>query len=107
MTRRDEKPFILFHRSRFIYNIMPRNASGWQQIGIWMALLVPIMVVFNEYVADRPDGPELYPALVAFLLATTVWAIGGIMWTRARAEVVDIQELLRLKREQERKRRRR
>jgi hypothetical protein len=33
------------------------------------------------------------------------WTVGGIWWMKARAEVVDLQELLKLKRELDRKKR--
>lgn len=101
-----EKPFILIRRNRFIFNITPRNASGWWQMGIWTVLLAPVVFLFHRYTDGLAEGPQLTRAVAVFLLATTVWAVGGIWWMKARAEVVDVEQLLRQQREAARKGRR-
>lgn len=101
-----EKPFILIRRNRFIFNITPRNASGWWQMGIWTVLLAPVVLVFHRHTDGLAEGPQLTRAVVIFLLATAVWAISGILWMKARAEVVDVEALLRHQREAARKGRR-
>ena len=89
------KPFVLIRRGRFLFNIQPRNALGWMQTGIWMALFAPAAYLFQRYAAGLPEGPALTRATVIFLLFTMVWAVCGTAWMKARAEVVDAGPLLR------------
>jgi hypothetical protein len=100
--REQEKPFILFRRNRFIYNITPRNASGWMQMGVWMALFVPLVAGFAAYDSTRAADSAFGLADAVFLLVVLVWATGGIMWMKARAEVIDVDQVIRQKREAER-----
>lgn len=93
--REPEKPFILIRRNRFIFNITPRNASGWMQMGVWMALLAPAVYVFYRYTEGLPQGSQVTAATALFLGATGLWAVGGIVWMKARAEVIDVEQLLR------------
>jgi hypothetical protein len=101
--RDQEKPFILFRRNRFIFNIAPRNASGWMQFSVWMALFVPMVVGFAAYDEARPADSSFGPADAVFLLAVLAWAAGGIIWMRARAEVIDVDQVIKQKRGAERK----
>lgn len=105
MSSRNEKPFILVRRGRFIFNITPRNASGWIQMGVWMALFAAMTAGFSRFDEARPAGSTFGAADAAFLVCVLVWAIGGVWWMRARSEVVDLEQMLKLKREAERKRR--
>ncbi len=104
--RDSEKTFILFRRNRFIYNITPRNASGWMQMGVWMALFVAMIAGFAAYDSARMADDAFGTVDAVFLLGVLVWAVGGILWMRTRSEVVDVEELLRFKREAQRKSRR-
>jgi len=104
--RDQDKPFVLYRKGPMNFTIVPRGARGWAQFGVWMALLVPPCLWFTDYAASHGEGPALYAGLAGFLGMTLVWTVGGIAWMKARAEVVDVNELLKLKREQERKHRR-
>ena len=100
-----EKPFILYRSGRGSFKIVPRNGEGWRQTIIWMALMVPLTGGFIWFASRHPEGTPHYIGLALYLAATMAWAIGGILWMRPRSEIVDLEELLALKREQERKRR--
>lgn len=104
--REQEKPFILFRRNRFIYNITPRNASGWMQMGVWMALFAAMTVGFAAFDSARPADSAFGAPDAVFLVSLLVWTVGGIWWMKARAEVIDVNEVIRQKREAERKTRR-
>lgn len=104
--RDQDKPFVLYRRGPMNFTIVPRGISGWAQFGLWMALLVPLVVWFDAYAASRGEGAPIDAGLALFLGAMLVWTVGGVWWMRARAEVVDVAEMLRLKREAERKPRR-
>lgn len=90
-----DKPFVLVRRGRFLFNIRPRNALGWMQMGIWMALFAPAAYLFQRYAAGLAEGGALTRATVVFLLFATFWAAGGMVWMKARAEVIDAGPLLR------------
>jgi hypothetical protein len=108
MTMRDqEKPFILTRYRWGGFNIEPRNARGWRLMLTWLALPLPLIAGFALFAEKQPDSPAFAAVLAVFILGMALWGVGGIIWMRARAEVVDVQALLRLKREQERKQRRR
>lgn len=102
-----DKPFVLYRRGPMNFTIVPRGVKGWVQLVIWMALLVPPLLWLNDYAAAYGEERALYPGLAAFMGMVLVWSLGGIAWMRPRAEVVDVDELLKLKREAERRRDRR
>ncbi|WP_143738160.1 hypothetical protein [Erythrobacter donghaensis] len=90
-----DKPFVMYRRSRYNFNIVPRGAKGWVQLGIWLVLLAPPTIAFETY-ADALEGTrEFYIALGLYLLTVLVWSLALIRWTMARAEVIDIEKLLR------------
>lgn len=105
MMRDEDKPFILTRYGRWSFKIAPRNAMGWRQTLIWMALLAPTTGGFFWFASNTPEGPAFKFGLVVYLVAMAAWGTGGTMWMKARAEVVDIEELLKLKREVDAKRR--
>lgn len=103
--RNEDKPFVLYRKGPMNFTIVPRGAKGWVQFGVWMALLVPIMIVFTIHAKAYEGTPAFFFGLALFLGTTLVWSLAMIWWMKARAEVVDLAEMLKLKREQERKRR--
>lgn len=105
MVREQDKPFILYRSGKGSIKIVPRGSEGWRQTIIWMAMIVPITGLFIWFASEQPEGSRLYVGLALYLIATMAWGIGGIISMRARAEVVNLEELLKLKREHDRKRR--
>ena len=103
--RDEDKPFIMYRRGRFGFSIAPRNGEGQRQTLIWMTLLVPIVGLLFWFLSKDPGDTAFGIGLAAYIAAMLAWGIGGALWMRARAEVVDLEELLKLKREQDRKRR--
>jgi hypothetical protein len=105
MMREEDKPFILTRYGWGGFNIEPRNARGWRLMLTWLALPLPLIGGFALFAEKQSESPAFAAVLAVFIFAMALWGIGGVMWMRARAEVVDVQALLRLKREQERKQR--
>ncbi len=103
--REEDKPFVLYRKSAFNFTITPRGVKGWTQFAVWMALLVPLLVWFDGYSAAHAGGPGFAKGMALFIGGMLFWTVGGIWWMRARAEVVDLDAMLKLKREQDRKRR--
>ena len=67
-----------------------------------VVFLVPT-VVFAIYDESLNGRPEFWVAVALYLVWTLVWSRASIRWMKARAELIDVEELL--KREQERSRR--
>ena len=105
--RDEDKPFVLYRKGPMNFTIVPRGVRGWTQFGVWMALLVPLLLWFADYAAKHGEGPNFFIGLALYLGGMLIWTVGGIWWMKARAEVVDVNELLKLKREQDRKKRHR
>lgn len=100
-----DKPFVLYRRGPRNFTIMPRGKAGWTQFGVWVVVFAVPTLVFAIY-AERLEGqPEFRVALALYLAATLVWSFVSIRWMKARAEVIDIEALLKLKSDEERKRR--
>lgn len=97
--RDEDKPFVLYRRGAFNFTIVPRGVKGWVQFAIWMVLLAPPAIAFALYAEAHEGRPEFAIALALFLLATLVWGAGGMLWMKARAEVIDVDALLRQKRD--------
>lgn len=98
-----DKPFVMYRRSRYNFNIVPRGAKGWVQLAIWLALLVPPTVAFEIYAETREGTREFYVALGLYLLMAAIWTLALIRWTMARAEVIDVEKLLREQRKSQAK----
>ena len=98
-----DKPFVMYRRSRYNFNIVPRGGRGWTQLGIWMALFMLPTAVFVIYAEALEGRPAFWIALVAYLAVTLIWSIAAIRWMKARAEVVDVTALLAAKRQAERR----
>jgi hypothetical protein len=93
-----DKPFICYKKGWNI-QIVPRNRAGWIALGWWMLSLLPPTGGFMWLMADEPTGAKAIAYTVGFTLMMLAWGIGMIVWTKNRSEVVDLDELLKLKRE--------
>jgi hypothetical protein len=51
---------------------------------------------------SNPSDGQAAIYLAVYLAFMAIWAIAMIRWTKARSEIVDLDELMRIKREQER-----
>jgi len=106
VTMRDEdKPFVVYQSGPWNFKIVPRGRRGWRLFGVGMALQLAMTGLFVWFAVSYPEGPVHFAGLAVYLVALLASMFGGIMWMKARAEVVDVQELLKLKRDNARKRR--
>lgn len=104
--RDEDKPFVCYKQGWNI-KIMPRNGEGWRALGLWMlalmspsALLVPLAIKLD----DTPREWIVIWALIPFLLIMGAIGIAMVRWMMARSEIVNIEDLLAIKREQDRQR---
>lgn len=93
-----EKPFICY-KSGLSMKIVPRGRAGWIATGLWTLSVVPLCVGFALLMSTVHSGGQAAAYSAGFMLAMTLWAIAMIVWTKNRSEVVDMEELLKLKRE--------
>jgi len=102
--RDEDKPFVMVRRGRWHFTIMPRGARGWTQFAVWMAAFAVPTIAFAVY-GERVEGqPRFWVALALYLASVLVWSLASLRWMKARAEIIDVEDLMKLKRETERKR---
>ena len=104
--RDEDKPFVMYRRGPWNFNIVPRGVKGWALMGVWLALLAPILIVFERYAEALQGTPMFLVAVGLFVLAVLIWSLAMIAWMKARAEVINVTDMLRQKRENGRKLRR-
>lgn len=104
--RDEDKPFILY-KSGFGFRIVPRNAAGYRATFVWLLSLVPVVGAFIYAMSQVEDGISVAIAIALYTAAMLTWVILGVRWMKARSEVVDMRELLEIKRERDRNRIRR
>ena len=103
--REQDKPFVMYRRGPWNYTIMPRGTAGWTQFAAWMAVFAVPTIAFAIYGEGLKGRPEFWAALALYLAGVLVWSLASIRWMKARAEVVDVEKLIRQQRELERKKR--
>lgn len=87
--------------------ISPRSAKGWRGLGMWLAsyLAATGMVVAIVATMDKKGVSATAINLfvtVPFLIGTVVWSVFMIRWMLARSEIIDTNEVMKIKREQDR-----
>lgn len=101
-----EKPFVMYRRGPANFTIVPRGALGWCQFAVWMALLGALVVWFADHVQMNGEGREFFYGVALFGFGVFVWMVTGLWWMMARAEIVEVAELMRDRQRARRKRRR-
>jgi len=93
MMREADKPFVLYRRGPWNFNIVPRGRRGWMLTGLWVAGLLIPAAAFEHYVGMHAGRSEFFVGLALLLAATLVWAIAMTRWMKARAEVIDLRTI--------------
>ncbi|MCC6926330.1 hypothetical protein [Novosphingobium sp.] len=99
-----DKPYICY-KSGLSMKITPRNAAGWRGLIAWLAGLTIPTGLFVWLMASNPTAGQATAATTGYVLATLGWAAAMARWMYVRSEVVDMNELLRLREELQRDRR--
>jgi hypothetical protein len=106
MMREEDKPFVCY-KSKWSMKIVPRNAEGWRYLFYWMVPFFAIIAV-NMWVsaaleANGADDQKIVTFVApVFLILITIWTVALIRWTKNRSEIIDMDELIALKRELDR-----
>lgn len=98
-----DKPFVCYRQGRWAMKIMPRGGEGWRLTAMWLAFYALLSGLYVWVVARNPDDETFVGQMTAgFIVVTAIWAIAMIRWMLARSEVINLDELLALKRARER-----
>lgn len=100
------KPFVMYRRGPGSFTIVPRGVMGWFQFSVWLALLGALVVWFADHIKVNGKGPEYYYGIALFGVGVFVWMVAGLWWMTARAEIIEVAELMRDRQRERRKRRR-
>lgn len=101
--RDEDKPFVCYQQG-WNMKIVPRNAAGWRALGLWMlALMLPTlaMIPLSVHFDDTPQEYLVTWAIAPLLLTMAVTTIFMIRWMKVRSEVIDIDGLIEIKRQQD------
>lgn len=93
-----DKPFICY-KAGLKMSIQPRNKAGWIYTALSMLSMVPLLGGFAWLMASKPTGARLIAYATGFGLVMLVQTITIVVWMKNRSEVIDVNELLKLKRE--------
>ena len=100
----DEKMFTCV-KSGVSFKISPSNAAGWRALALWLLVYFAVVALFLVSIA-RVLSKTAHGAFTAlFIFSTIIWALTMIRWMLARSEMIDVKELLALKRELDRQKR--
>lgn len=94
----EHKPFICVKQG-WSMKIVPRGAAGWRSFGMWMMGFGIVLAIFTVTTPRLEDRDFQAGAVVAFLSATAIWAVAMIRWMLRRSEIVDLNELMEIKRQ--------
>jgi len=97
MTEQD-KPFVCY-KSGWNLKIMPRNAAGWAALALWLLLLAGPTGLFIWLMSRQPSEAQMTAYVTGYVLLTLGWSLAMLRWMYLRSEVIDMNELLKLKRE--------
>jgi hypothetical protein len=106
MMREEDKPFVCY-KSKWSMKIVPRNAEDWRYLFYWMLPFFG-MIALNIWAsaaleANGMDDQKIVLVVVPiFLILTTIWTVALIRRTKNRSEIIDMDELVALKRDLDR-----
>jgi len=104
--RDKDKPFVMYRRGPASFTIVPRGVAGWFQFAVWLALLGALVVWFADQFHFNATNEHYYDGLALFAIGVFLWMVAGLWWMMARAEIVEVAELMRDRQRERRKRRR-
>lgn len=93
-----DKPFICY-KSGWNLKFMPRNAVGWWALLLWLVALAIPTALFVLLLTRQHSDAQIAAYVTGYVLLTVGWSLAMLRWMYLRSEVVDMNELLKLKRE--------
>jgi hypothetical protein len=105
MMREEDKPFICYQQSKWMFQITPRNAAGWRAFGLWMVAAMAPALAFTPFAITLEDTPQEHLVLwatIPLLLIMGVIIFAMIRWMKARSQIIDVNAVAKLHAEQAR-----
>jgi hypothetical protein len=93
-----DKPFVCY-KSGWNLKIMPRNTAGWWAMFIWLLILSGPTALFVWLMIRQPSDAQITAYVTGYVLLTFAWSMAMLRWMYLNSEVIDMNELLKLKRE--------
>ena len=101
-----DKPFVMYRRGPANFIIVPRGMLGWSQFAVWLALLGALVVwIADQFLLNSSNG-QFFEVVTLLAIGVFIWFVAGLWWMIARAEIVEVAELMRDRQRERRKRRR-
>ncbi len=101
-----DKPFVMYRRGPANFIIVPRGMLGWSQFAVWLALLGALVVWIAEQFLLNSSNGQFFEVVLLLAIGVVIWFVAGLWWMIARAEIVEVAELMRDRQRERRKRRR-
>ena len=100
----EEKMFTCV-KSGMSFKISPNNAAGWRALALWLLGYLTVLALFLLSIASVRGNTTHVAFTALFIFSMIIWAVTMIRWMMARSEMIDVKELLALKRELDRQKR--
>jgi uncharacterized membrane protein len=104
--RDEDKPFIFYRTGKWSFKIAPRNAQGVRATFLWVLALIPITWLFMWAINGAQSDALNTLYILLYIAAIMLWSFAMMRWMKSRSEIVDFEELLQIKREQDRAKKR-
>lgn len=104
--RDEDKPFIFYRTGKWSFKIAPRNAEGVRATIFWVLALIPVTGLFMWMMNGAQTDALTTLYIILYIAAIVLWSLAMMRWMKARSEIVDFEELLQIKREQDRAKKR-
>lgn len=104
--RDEDKPFVCYRSGWWYMKIVPRGVAGWKAMALWLLAMVPAIALFAMVMKREPSTGAAIAAILVYALFMILWGVAMIRWMLARSEIVDMRELMAIKRRQDAEKRR-
>lgn len=95
-----DKLFVLY-KSRWSVKLMPRGAAGWLATAAWLVPHLAMTGLFVWLLVQAGSLGTTIALTAGYVLLTLAWSSTLYQWAKARSEVIDLDELLALKRQRD------
>lgn len=94
LVNRRRSPFVMYSGG-IIPIIVPAGLKGWVQLGLWLAMLAPLVLWFDTHLATDRHAPDFGAGVFLFIAGVAAWLIGGLWWMTVHSHVMPLVELRR------------
>ncbi|WP_375289926.1 hypothetical protein [Qipengyuania sp.] len=86
-------PRFRYYKAGMSRQITPVNLAGWIALTVWAVALV--LMIWGISVSLRGLQDPIYRAgaVIGCSLLSMIWLVGGVLWMKARSEIIDADAL--------------